>query len=159
MAEQSCESASSSHILPIVYKMYYSIETALLRMHSDILQVVDKDNVFFLVLFDQSVLFDMVEYDILMKRLEESILVMERALHSCISYFADRRQAFDVLGVTFVPHLLKGGMPQGSVIEPFVFAMYTAPIEKYGTNMVSVTKFSLIIANYTGPSNRRMRMN
>ena len=48
--------------------MYYSIETAVLRMHSDILQAVDKDPCVFLVLFDKSTIFDMLEYNILMKR-------------------------------------------------------------------------------------------
>ena len=108
--------------------MYHSTETALLRVHSDILQAVYKGQCVFLVLLDQTATFNTVEHDILMKRLEESLGVAGPALQWCKSYFADRSQSVHVLGVPSVPFPLTSTMPQGSVIGPFGFPMYSAPI-------------------------------
>ena len=82
----------------------------------------------FLVLLDQCAAFDMVEHDIIMKRLEESIGVPGPALQWCRSYFADRNQSVHILGVQSVHCPLTSGMPQGSVIGPFGFPMYSAPV-------------------------------
>ena len=85
-------------------------------------------NVFFLVLLDQSASIDMVEHDILMKRLEESIEMTGPALQWGRSYFADRSQSVHVLCVPSVHCPLTSGMAQGSVIGSFGFTMYSAPL-------------------------------
>ena len=108
--------------------MYHSTEAALLRVHSDILQAVNKGQCVFLVFLHQSITFDMVELDILMKRLEESIGVTGPILQWYRSYFANRSQSVHVLCVPSVACLLSNGMTQGFVIRPFGFPMYTAPI-------------------------------
>jgi predicted nucleic acid-binding Zn-ribbon protein len=110
------------------YRMYHSTESALLRVHSDVLQAVDKKQCVFLVLLDQSAAFDTVDHSILLGRLEDTIGVSGSALEWCRSYFADRSQSVHVLGVPSLPRPLTSGMPQGSVMGPFGFPPYSAPI-------------------------------
>ena len=52
------------------------------------------------------------------------------------SYFTSRSQAVVVNDVSSASHFPKEGIPQGSVLEPFCFSMYTAPLEKIIENYV-----------------------
>lgn len=110
------------------YRMYHSTETALLRVHNDILRAIDKKMCVFLVLLDQSAAFDTVEHSILLGRLEGSVGLSGSALAWCHSYFSERSQSVHIHGVPSVPRPLTSGMPQGSVIGPFGFPTYTAPV-------------------------------
>ena len=112
------------------YRMYHSTETALLRVHSDILQEVDKKKCVYLVLLDQSAAFDTVDHTILLRRLEDTVGITGTTLEWCQSYFADRSQSVHVLGVPSVPRPLTCGMPQGSVVGPYGFPSYTSPVSK-----------------------------
>ena len=110
------------------YRSFHSTETALLRVHNDLLQAVDNKQCIYLVLLDQSAAFDTVEHNILLSRLDKSVGVTGSALDWCRSYFADRSQSIHVLGVPSVPRPLTCGMPQGSVVGPYGFPTYTAPV-------------------------------
>ena len=110
------------------YRMFHSTETALLRVHSDILQALDRKKCVFLVLLDQSAAFDTVEHTILLDRLQNSVGVEGNALQWFVSYFGERSQSVQVLGESSVPRPLTCGMPQGSVVGPFGFPTYTVPI-------------------------------
>ena len=110
------------------YRLYHSTETALLRVHNDILQSLDDKKCVFLVLLDQSAAFDTVKHSILLDRVRETVGVQGVALDWLLSYFAERTQSVSVLGVSSVPRPLPSGMPQGSVVGPFGFPMYTTPV-------------------------------
>ena len=116
------------------YRMYHSTETALLRVHSDILQAVDNKKCVYLVLLDQSAAFDTVDHSILLRRLEDSVGVSGQALDWCRSYFAGRSQSVLIRGVQSVPRPLTCGMPQGSVVGPFGFPTYSAPVGQICVN-------------------------
>ena len=139
------------------YRMYHSTETALLRVHSDILREVDGKKCVFLVLLDRSAAFDTVDHGILLQRLEEMVGVSGHALEWCTSYFFERSQSVHVLGVPSVPQPLGSGMSQGSVIRPFGFQSYTAPSARSVRNMVSHTIFMLTTASCTSPSVQKMK--
>ena len=110
------------------YRQYHSTETALLRVHNDLLQAMDRKQCVYLVLLDLSAAFDTVEHSVLLQRFEESLGVTGSALDWCRSYFADRVQSVNVLGMSSRPRPLTSGMPQGSVVGPFGFPTYTGPV-------------------------------
>ena len=62
------------------YRRHHSIETAVLRVHSDLLQAVDEGDVGVLVLLDLSAAFNTVDYATLLNRLSESCGIGGRAL-------------------------------------------------------------------------------
>ena len=68
------------------YRSFHSTETALLRVHNDLLQAVDNKQCVYLVLLDQSAAFDTVEHSILLSRLENAVGVTGSALDLCRSY-------------------------------------------------------------------------
>ena len=51
------------------YRAHHSIETALLRVHNDILQAIDDKQGVILVLLDLSAAFDSISHEILLNRL------------------------------------------------------------------------------------------
>ena len=105
------------------YRMFHSIETALTRVQS-----LDQRKCVYLVLLDQSAAFDTVDHSILLRRLKNSVGVERRALEWFLSYFGERTQSIRVLGTPSVPRSLPCGMPQGSVVGPFGFPIYSAPV-------------------------------
>ena len=63
-----------------------------------------------------------------MRRLEGSVGVSGAALAWCRSYFAERSQSVHVLGVPSIARPLTSRMPQGSVVGPYGFPLYTGPV-------------------------------
>ena len=89
---------------------------------------MDKSHVTLLALFDASSAFDMVDHDILLHRLEISFGLSGPPLLWFRSYLTDRTQMV-ILGdsrTSSVP--VKFGVPQGSVLGPLLYIMFTADI-------------------------------
>ena len=118
------------------YRQSHSTETALLKVHSDILSAVDNGCVVVLVLLDLTAAFDTIDHGILLSRLRHRFGVTGAALDWLRSYLADRKQLVriesDNSSLTSVPF----GVPQGSVLGPLLFTAYITPlgdlIRKYG---------------------------
>ena len=107
---------------------HHSTETALLSLLSDIYSAMDKSHVTLLALFDASSAFDMVDHNILLHRLEISFGLSGPPLLWFRSYLTDRTQMV-ILGdsrTSWVP--VKCGVPQGSVLGPLLYIMFTADI-------------------------------
>ena len=82
----------------------------------------------FLVLLDLSAAFDTLEHDIILIRMEESIGLSGTALEWMRSYLCGRSQSVVINDVTSEAQELKYGVPQGSVLGPIIFTIYTSPI-------------------------------
>ena len=81
--------------------------------------------------WDMSATFDTVDLEILISRLEQRFGMSGRALtwmRSYDSYLSDRSQSVNVPGGASSKSSVACGVPQGSVLGPLVFSMYTAPI-------------------------------
>src|SRR5580700_8402102 len=112
------------------YRKFHSTETALLRITNDILLSCDRQKVTALVLFYLSAAFDTIDHAILLSRLSTTFGITGNALSLLSSYLLDRTQSV-VIGPGHdqsSPSPLLTGVPQGSVLGPLLFCLYTTPL-------------------------------
>ena len=103
-------------------------ETALIKIQSDILQALDNGRVAALVLLDLSAAFDTIDHSILTERLHKSFGISGDALTWIISYLRQRNQQV-VIGTTPSDDVtIELGVPQGSVLGPKLYSLYTKPL-------------------------------
>ena len=110
------------------YKKSHSNETALTRVQNDILRSLDEKKCVLLVLLDLSSAFDTVDHTLLLSRLSSCIGVSDMALAWFKSYLSGRYQAVQVNQSTSRKQHLRFGVPQGSVLGPLLFSIYTLPL-------------------------------
>ena len=116
------------------YRQGHSTETAVLKVISDIIDAADSQKITLLGLLDMSAAFDTVDHKILLRRLEESFGVRGQALQWLSSFLTDRTQAVAFAGSISTPQMLACGVPQGSVLGPLLFVLYTADVLKIAAN-------------------------
>jgi hypothetical protein len=97
-----------------------------LRIFSDLVAKLDAGNVSLMALLDLSAAFDTVDHNILARRLEKDFGITDSALAWIVSYLSDRKHAVACGGVLSATTSLFCGVPQGSVLGPLLFFMYTA---------------------------------
>ena len=114
--------------LQSAYRKFHCTETALLKVQSDILQSLDKGNVTVLVMLELSAAFDTIDHHILLHRFEHLFRITGLALQWITSYLGNRYQAVVIDGKRSAPVLLQYGVPQGSVLGPKMYTMYTRPL-------------------------------
>lgn len=126
--------------LQATYQSFHSTETALLRVHIDILRSIEDGKKAILVVLDLhvSAAFNTIDHSIPIDRLRTQIGVTGTVLEWFKSYILGRSQKV-VIGYTeSKPQLLTSGILQGSVLGPLLFIPYFAPlgavIESYGLN-------------------------
>ena len=110
------------------YRKHHSTETALIKISNDILCEMDNGKCSLVVMLDQSAAFDTVNLDILMHRLEDTYGISGSALEWLKSYYRGRTQSVVISGSTSKAKNLSSGFPQGSVLGPFQYPTYTAPL-------------------------------
>jgi len=110
------------------YRAHHSTETALLRIHNDLVSAIDQGDVCALVLLDLSAAFDTVDHAILIDVLRERFGVDGDSLSWMMSYLADRSQVVSVSSALSSVRELHCGVPQGSVLGPKQFTAYTEDV-------------------------------
>jgi len=139
VAMQLVDYQKSAKLFPLyqsAYRMNHVTKTAVLHVLSEILTAADRGDVSALVLLDQLAVFDTVDHEVLLKRLDNSYGVTGCALKWFQSYMCGRTQHVG-LGMTKSSIVcLLCGVPQGSVLGPILFVLYTADlvrlIEQHG---------------------------
>ena len=120
------------------YKSGHSTETALLRVKNDIVMALEGKQCVLLVLLDLSAAFDTVDHEVLINRLSSKFGFRGQALAWFRSYLSNRSQCVTINNHQSADKELKFGVPQGSVLGPVLFTMYTSPlgeiIQKRGIN-------------------------
>ena len=114
--------------LQSAYKIFHSTETALLTVTNDIMLSLDKGDSVFLVLLDLSAAFDTVNHSLLLARLKKSFGITGTVLQWFNSYLSNRTQFVNINKANSTVRDLSVGVPQGSVLGPVLYLLYTAPL-------------------------------
>jgi len=99
-----------------------------LKVLSDILIGIDAGNLFVLVLLDLSAAFDTVDHHNLLHRLERSYVITGLVCQLFQSYLVGHRQFVRTGSSTSSLAWILCGVPQGSVLGPILFLLYTADL-------------------------------
>ena len=110
------------------YRPMHSTETAFLKVQNDLLGNLDYDKTTVLFLLDLSAAFDTLDHSGVISLLENWYGISGNALLWFASYLLDRQQM--VKECVGEPFQTKYGIPQGSVIGPLLFTLYTTPLSK-----------------------------
>ena len=99
---------------------------------------MDDGKITALVLLDLSAAFDTVDHKILLSRLQYHLGIHDIALDWCKSYLLNRPQHACIGNAISKPVILDYSVPQGSVLGPQWFTIYTSPVRdiilKYNLN-------------------------
>ena len=110
------------------YKAHHSTETALLTITKDILLSLDRGDKVFLLLLDLSAAFDTVNHSLRLSRLENSLGTTGTILQWFHSHLTGRAQFVEINDTKSSVRDLTVGVPQGSVLGPILYLLYTAPL-------------------------------
>ena len=110
------------------YKAHHSTETALLTITKDILLSLDRGDKVFLLLLDPSAAFDTVNHSLRLSRLENSLGTTGTVLQWFHSHLTGRAQFVEINDTKSSVRDLTVGVPQGSVLGPILYLLYTAPL-------------------------------
>ena len=108
-----------SNIVQYAYKRFHSTETALLKIHNDIICNKDNGKVTALTLLYLSAAFDTIDHATLLERLHGHFGISGTVLQWFKSYISNIQQRVHIYGSLSCPHYLPFGVPQGSVLGPF----------------------------------------
>ena len=118
------------------YRQSHSTETAVIDVLSDVYAAADSGQVTLLGMLDQSSAFDVVDHQILFERLGHTFGLTGKVMVWIKSYLSSRSMYVYFNGSASSVTSIACGLPQGSVLGPLFFLLYTAPllplIEKHG---------------------------
>ena len=110
------------------YRQGHSTETALLKVVSDMSDAMDCGKVTLLGMLDIRAAFDTVDHDILIMRLETMYGISGSVVKWIKSFISDRCQSVSFTNSTSTSVNLQCGVPQGSVLGPLLYILYTAEV-------------------------------
>ena len=110
------------------YRPGHSTETAVLKIVNDLLLSLDDGKISLLASLDLSAAFDTIDHAFLLHRLQHDFGLSGTVLDWFSSYLSGRIQSVSVHSHTSVPASVSCGVPQGSVLGPILFVLYTTPL-------------------------------
>ena len=116
------------------HRAFHSTETALIKVKDDMLRAMDNQRITCLILLDLSAAFDTFSHHLLLNRLKHRFCIHGTVLKWFRSYMTDCSQKITLANtnnnkLAFSKQaILKQGVPQGSVLGPILFTLYTSPL-------------------------------
>ena len=115
----------------------------MLSVIDSLLCKADNRLVSLLTLLDQSAAFDTIDHKILLNRSSYSFGISGTVFKWFMSYLTNRTQSVSVGDLNSSPLPLKYGVPQGSVLGPIFFTLYSQPVSyKIREHNISYQKFA-----------------
>ena len=120
------------------YRVFHSTEMALLKIQNDIATSMDQGTAVGLVLLDLSAAFDTIDHSILFNCLQHWYGIDGVVLKWVQSYLISRKQQIKIDGHLSDAFQFPYWVPQGSVLGPLLFTLYTTPLSSV------ISKFNVI---------------
>ena len=112
------------------YRPHHSCETLLVRMFNDINGLSDENKIVSLLLLDLSAAFDVLDHDILLRKLQYDYGIGSNVLRWIESYLKNRSFAVKINNTTSKLCDILYGVPQGSLLGPILFILYTKELKR-----------------------------
>ena len=112
------------------YREKHSCETAMVKIINDINDMIENGNMVALILLDLSAAFDTVDHEILTTRLRTDFGLTSQVLKWIVSYLTNRSFSVNIRKEHSNRQWLNYGVPQGSLLGPILFILYTKDITK-----------------------------
>ena len=110
------------------YTKFNSTKTTLLTLHDHIIRATSQQQVTGRCLLDLSAAFDTFDHSILLQRLKSWFGLNNTVLSWIQSYLSSRSFTVNINNIKSSPFQLLYGVPQGSVLGPLLFILYTTPL-------------------------------
>ena len=112
------------------YRRHHSCETLLIKMVDDIDKHINENQAVALILLDLSAAFDTIDHKLLIEKLQIDYGIDNIALKWITSYLKNRTFCVKINGKMSVNDILLFGVPQGSLLGPILFILYTKDLKK-----------------------------
>ena len=112
------------------YRKNYSCETALVKLHNDLLWSIEKQRITAIVAIDLSAALDTVDHTILLDVLDKKFGITNVALEWFSSYLRPRNLRVNVGLEYSVYRALDFSVPQGSVAGPILYSAYASTMQE-----------------------------
>ena len=143
--------------------IFHSTENTHLKIHNDLILAMDRGEVTSLILLDLSAAYDTVDHSILLTHLQNWFgldgLSLEHLLigSHLISHFAPR-QFQSMIPSLHSLYTLSCGVPQGSVLGPLLFNLYTTLGSAISKNSLKYHLYTEISAVHLTPTNSALSL-
>ena len=123
--------STESQLIITTHDLAQSLNNKLqVDIHNDIICNMDNGKVTALTLLDLSAAFDTIDHSALLERLHVHFSISGTVFQWFKSYISNRQQRVHIDGSLSCPQDLHFGVPQGSVLDPFLFCLYTTSISQ-----------------------------